>query len=620
MCGILGFINFKNEINKKKFAIALNTLNERGPDSTNFYFSKMCALGHKRLSIIDLSKNASQPMSDKSGRYTIVYNGEIYNFIQLKKELYNFNQHWKTNSDTEVVLYSYLKWGSECLKKFEGMFSFAIWDNKNNSIFAARDRMGVKPFYYSYENSKFTFSSRPQSILFLNDKISKNYNEDAINIYLSAGYIPAPYSIYSTINQLQAGHYIKWSQNNLKIVNWWNQKNYSFNKSSKIKSTNCYLEELENLLFESVKKRLISDVPIGVFLSGGIDSSLIAAFVKNIKGEGVKSFSIGFNDVQYDESIYSSKVAKYLGIKNESKILNANDLLNLMPTFEKNFDEPFSDSACFPTMALSRLAKNSVKVVLSGDGGDELFGGYDYYKIIRKVNFIMKLPKNIRHLMGNLLQILPSHKLKLLGHSINKKNVVESYGFIRSVSKDFYNLLLQSNSSDNLFYKMFYKSYLQMPNDLTVEEYASRLDLKHTLGDGYLQKLDLSSMAFSLEAREPFLDSKIIEFSLKLPWNKKVSNGVTKFLLKKLCYKYLPHEIVTRKKKGFEVPVGHWIKGPLKEWALERIEENSLYHELPFNKNDVKFLFKLHQTSKRNVTPFLWNILILLNFVSLKKV
>lgn len=618
MCGFLGFINRQKNISELKFLKALDTLHNRGPDNTNYYISDNCYLGHKRLSILDLSENGSQPMISTNGRFIIVYNGEIYNFRELKKELSKDNILWVTNTDTEVVLYSYIKWGEKCLKKFEGMFSFAIYDKKNKSIFAARDRMGVKPFFYSYNYNNLTFSSRPQAILKLNPNLSKIYNADAINIYLSAGYVPAPLSIYKDLNQLPPGSYLVWKNNKLEIKKWWNPNNILVDTNKTIKSLGTYEEELESIFIESIEKRLISDVPVGVFLSGGIDSSLITALVSKIKKDNLKSFSIGFNEKKYDESRYFKKVAHFLGIENRSKSLSSQDLLDLMPRFEKNFDEPFSDSACFPTMAISKLAKKSVKVVLSGDGGDELFGGYHYYKIIKNIDIIMNLPNHLKNLIISGIELFPGHQFKLLSNALKQKNSIHAFGFMRSVSKDFYKLLNKTENQD-LFKNLFFKSYLEMPKNQKLEEYVTRLDLKHTLGDGYLQKLDLSTMAFSLEAREPFLDTQIVDFALKLPWKYKYNRGITKYLIKRICKKYLPNEIINRNKKGFEVPISEWLRGPLKKWCIERIEEKSLYENLPINIENVRTLYDIHLKSNRNVTPFLWNILVLLNFSNLKK-
>lgn len=618
MCGFLGFVGKDQNINKSKFIRALNSLHSRGPDNTDYYFAKNCLLGHKRLSVIDLSKKASQPMTDSSRRFMIVYNGEIYNFRELKKDLSRYNINWLTNTDTEVVLYSYIKWGTKCLNKFEGMFSFAIYDKKERSVFAARDRMGVKPFYYSSCNNNFIFSSRPQAILKLNSNLSKFFNNESVNIYLSAGYVPAPLSIYRDLKQIPSGCYLNWKSSRIKIKKWWDPNHILAEKNSNVKSLDVYEKELEDVFVNSIKKRLISDVPVGVFLSGGIDSSLITALVKKVKKDKLKSFSIGFLEKKYDESSYSKNVANFLGIENETQLLSSQDLLKLMPNFEENFDEPFSDSACFPTMALSRLAKNSVKVVLSGDGGDELFGGYHYYKLVKNIDTIMKLPNFLKNLIISGTELIPNHKFQLLSNALKQKNSIHAFGFMRSVSKDFYKFL-NKNKNENLFTDFFYKSFTEMPKNQKLEEYATRLDLKHTLGDGYLQKLDLSTMAFSLEAREPFLDTKIVEFSLKLPWKLKYNKGVTKFLLKRISKKYLPNQIINRKKRGFEVPIGEWLKGPLKEWSLERIEEKSLYSDLPFDIESVRNIYDLHLNSNRNVTPFLWNILVLLNFVSLKK-
>ncbi len=614
MCGILGKIDFKNKINKDDFIKSLNMLRHRGPDNNNILEIPNALFGHQRLSILDLSKNANQPMQSSDGRYTIIYNGEIYNFRYLKKELSTDYNDWKSNSDTEVVLKSYEKWGIDCLDKFEGMFAFVIWDNFKKQIFGARDRIGVKPFYYYTKNQSFTFSSRPSSIIKLNRNLQNHFNLKSIELYLHAGYVPAPYSVYNGIFQLKPGQYLLWDQkNDLKIKEWWSSNKFIEKKEFNFVNESEIINELECLLLESVEKRLISDVPIGVFLSGGLDSSLIASMASKIKKTQIKTYSVGFENNKYDETYYSSMVANHIGSDHKVKFLNHTDLLNVLDKFENNFDEPFSDSASFPTLAISEFARKDVKVVLSGDGSDELFGGYNYYKFIEKFQLILKSPLVLRNIIHYLFKMVPSHKLNLISECITKKDIIEIYSFMRSVSKNFHNL--NYSKTMNPFYELYNESFQKMPKSETPQQYASRLDLLHTLGDGYLQKVDLSSMSFSLEAREPYLDKNIVEFALRLPFKYKSTKNISKYILKKVALNYLPIEIINRSKKGFEVPISEWLRGPLKKWSIERIEDETLYENLPININDVRKLFKIHLNGYRNVTPYLWNVIILLNFI-----
>ena len=393
------------------------------------------------------------------------------------------------------------------------MFAFVIWDKLEKKIFGARDRMGVKPFYYYDKDKSFTFASRPNPIINLNPNLKNNYSLKSIQLYLHSGYVPAPYSIYDSISQLKPGHYILWDYDNgLKINEWWSTNNYFDIQDYNILDESKIIDELDSLLLDSVEKWVISDVPVGVFLSGGLDSSLIAAMSSKIRNKKIKTYSIGFNNKKYDESYYSSIVAEHIRSDHKIKYINHHDLLSVLDEFENNFDEPFSDSAAFPTLCISKFARKEVKVVLSGDGSDELFGGYDYYKIIEKIQLILNLPNFLKNLLHHALKIMPFHKLKLLSECIQKNNIIEVYSFMRSVSKDFYKI--SSDKNNNPFYELFLESYKKMPQKLSPQQYASRLDLLHTLGDGYLQKLDLSSMSFSLEAREPYLDKNVVLFTV----------------------------------------------------------------------------------------------------------
>ena len=613
MCGILGKIDFNKKIDKQDFIKSLDSLIHRGPDNTNILELSHAIFGHQRLSVLDLSKDGNQPMLSNDGRYSIIYNGELYNFKSLRQEISTKNNEWNSNSDTEVILKAYQKWGINCLDKFEGMFAFVIWDSYKKQIFGARDRIGVKPFYYYNKNKSFTFASRPSSIIKINKNLKNQYNFETIKIYLHSGYVPAPYSIYDEVFQLKPGHYLIWDQNDLKINEWWSSNNIYENEKFNSLGQNEIIDELNELLLASVKKRLVSDVPVGVFLSGGLDSSLIAAMASKLSDSKISTYSIGFKDKKYDESYYSSMVAKHIGSNHKMKILNPEDLLDLLDDFESKFDEPFSDSASFPMLAISKFARNDVKVVLSGDGSDELFGGYHYYTLIKKLDLILNLPYGARKILKYFLKIMPNHKLNLLAECITKNNIIEIFSFMRSVSKDFHSF--SKIDTKNSFYELFLESFKKMPRNETSQKYASRLDLIHTLGDGYMQKVDLSTMSFSLEAREPYLDRNIVEFSLQLPFKFKIYNNISKYILKKVALNYLPKEVVNRTKQGFEVPISKWLKGPLKNWALERIENKSLYDKLPLEINDIRKLFNVHQNGYRNVTPYLWNVIILLNFI-----
>ena len=615
MCGITGIVDYAgNNISSARLRSASDLISHRGPDADGIYIEQLCGLAHKRLSIIDLSDMGRQPMISSDERFVCVFNGELYNFRELKDEISSFGHTWRGDSDTEVLLEAWRIWGPSSLKKFDGMYAFSIWDKKEKKLFAARDRFGEKPFYYYRNNNLFAFCSRPKPLFELLPEISKKYDEQSLRFFLESGYIPAPRSIYENIQKLPAAHYLVLSSEKLEVIRYWDPNGIHTNHQLRQRNENEIIDELDEIITRSVKNRMISDVPLGAFLSGGIDSSLMVAIMAKHKTSPISTFTIGFDEKAYDESAHSQAVADHIGTEHYCENLQVKDLLYLLPDFLKNYDEPFFDSAAFPTMAVSRLAKKHVSVAITGDGGDELFGGYHYYQIIKYLSLISKLPSLTVKLMSSLLQKAPSHSLKLVSAALKENSNARAFAFSRSIAKDFQEVLDKELLARTIGLKdLFEESAAPIEKILHPCEIAMRLDCQYTLNDDYLQKTDVACMAYSLESRAPLLSKEVIEYAMKLPVNYKIGSQ-PKYILRKLLYRYVPKEIVDRPKRGFGVPIDGWLRVELKDWAYERVSDPEYFKDVPLDQKAVKKLFTLHQTGSRNVHPLLWAILVFLEF------
>ena len=616
MCGIAGIVNFDgNKVNNDNLKSASDLMKQRGPDVEGIWLENNCGLAHRRLSILDLSPLGNQPMISSNERFVIAFNGEIYNFQEIKDKLGNQAKYLKGHSDTEILLEGWSKWGIDILDMLDGMFAFSIWDRKLKKMTAARDRMGEKPFYYFWDNKTFAFSSRPKPLFKLSSKIRKDYDQQALRYFLESGYIPAPYSIHIDLKKLPAAHYLEVDQSGISIKRYWSSFELDTDHSLAKSNEGQLLDELDDLLFDSVQKRMVSDVPIGAFLSGGIDSSIIVAMMSKINNDPIKTYTIGFNEKRYDESEHAEKVANYLGTHHSCENLQVNDLLKLLPTFLDEYDEPFFDSAAFPTLAVSRLASQNIKVNLIGDGGDELFGGYHYYRIAKVLHPIYKLPRPLKKMLSSSIGIFPQHQMQLVSKAINQEDSARSFAFTRSIAKDFRNVLNRDvlHETDGLL-DLFSKTASNFPKNIHPAEQAMRLDANFTMNDDYLQKTDVATMAYSLEARAPLLSKGIVEWAMKLPVKWKVKFFTNKYLLRKLAYRHIPKQIMDRPKRGFGVPIDGWLRGPLSDWSYKRINDPVYFRNLPLDQSAVVDLFTIHQSGRRDVHPLLWAILMLLEF------
>jgi len=552
MCGIIGEIS--ENINVEKFIEMRDTLIHRGPDDEGIYLddSKKVIFGHRRLSIIDLSILGKQPMTNEDGTVWITFNGEIYNFKELRIELKQLNHVFRSQSDTEVIIHGYEEWGIRIVEKLRGMFAFGIWDKKASRLFLARDRIGIKPLYYYYHKNRFIFASELKAII-KDESIKRELNPKAVECYFYKGYIPSPYSIWQNISKLPPGHYLIFENDNINIQKYWD-----LTIDNKEYSEEDIISQIEKLLMESINLRLISDVPLGILLSGGIDSSTILALASLIK-EDLLSFSIGFEPMKFSELKYAKRVAEHLKVKNIRKKLSKSNLDANLNKIIYYYDEPFSISSVFPTFLLMQMASKRLKVVLSGDGGDELFAGYKWYSIYekyRKYSFLHFLPNFIL----KLIDYIPENNNKKLRYIKKRLKILSSTNFKR------YSLISDTYFPIEDFNKLFNKNYLRLLSkvDFLQEHFISginnikeimMLDIKTFLVDHILVKIDRASMANSLEVRVPFLDHALINYILSLKYSLIYKNHEKKYLLKKIAKKYLPYEIITKPKKGFSAPI-----------------------------------------------------------------
>ena len=608
MCGILGIYSkffFDEAIVQKMSKCMLS----RGPDDQNIFLNSKdgIILHHSRLSILDLSTNGLQPMHSNNNRWVISYNGEIYNHIEIRNELkIEYPEiSWKGSSDTETLINCIELWGLEkTLKKVNGMFAFAVWDKSTKKLFLARDRLGEKPLYYGKIKNDFMFSSDLRAFEkhpFWDGKICRK----ALNYYKRYGHVPENYSIYEKIYKLKPGSFLiidDFGRNVSEPNQYWNIASKTIHQSKKNELS--FLDakkEYNNLLKDSVKKRMISDVPLGAFLSGGIDSSLIVAQMQSISTKKIKTFSIGNLDKEYDESKFAKKVAEHLNTEHYEYIISSQDALDIIPKLPEIYDEPFADSSQIPTFLICKKIKNKVTVALSGDGGDELFAGYERsVHGIQIWKYLKYFPHSVRsiiskNLSNKYLRIFgteKSSKIYKVKNAIKAKNSIEFYDLLRCVWEDTDRKLIDSNLDEkNILDNFLYQ------------------DLTTYLVDDILVKLDRASMANSLEARVPFLDHRLVEFSWEIPNHFKISENKGKYISRELLKDFIPKELFERPKKGFTIPLAKWLSGPLKSWAEELLNEDKLKIDGFFDIKEISFYWNELLNGNYTYEQKIWTIL-----------
>jgi asparagine synthase (glutamine-hydrolysing) len=617
VCGIVGVFDSGGVLPPpERFAACMDRLQRRGPDDAGTWSNGVVRLGHRRLAIVDLSPTGHQPMVSADGRHVIIFNGEIYNHAELRPQL-SPPGGWVGTSDTETLLEAFRQWGSGCLNRLNGMFACAIWDNTERSLFIARDRMGVKPLYYSWSDGRFVFASRPSAMTGLLNGGGAEIDTQSLRVYLELGYIPAPMSFYRKVRKLPPGHFMTVDARGPRATRYWDYRYIAPDPSLGKRSESDLIDELDDLMRRSTRLRLMSDVPLGAFLSGGVDSAYVVAAMKAVGVAAPNAFSIAFKEPDYNEGPAATAIARHIGVDHVVETLSVGDLLSLLPLYVDEFDEPFADSSAFPTMAVARLARRHVEVALTGDAGDELFGGYHYYPLIETLSKTRSWPASLKRLAQATLGMVPAHRAKLLAGALNPTTRVGIFNYLRSFAKDFPPLvtdsvLSETESSNEGFERMA----LAFPRGLSSAEVGMRLDMGLTLVDGYLQKVDIATMALSLEARSPFLDYRMVEWSMRLPVQYKIRGRQTKYLLKKALCRYLPQHLVYTPKRGFGVPVAQWLRGPLRSWAQELLYDDSLIARLPIEKTRLRELFRLHSSGARDAHPLLWASLMLLCYVA----
>ena len=635
MCGITGFLKFKYtksiDFNKTDLIEMTNSLTHRGPDNQDIWIENNVFLGHTRLSILDLSRHGDQPMISKSKRYVISFNGEIYNYKELKKKLLCKNIKWKGNSDTEVFLECIEVFGiKKTLNLSRGMFAFALWDKKKKQLTLARDRVGEKPLYYGSIKGHFVFSSELKAIKCLR-KYGLEKCPDAMNLMLRFGYIPAPYCIYKNIFKLHPGNMIIINENKFynAPVKWWDDNNI-FKRNNLDNNPEPQEIDLHKVLKDAVKEQMVSDVPIGALLSGGIDSSLIVSLMQAQSSEKINTFTIGFLESDYNEAQYAKEVSKVLGTQHHELYVSPKQAIDLIPKIPNIYDEPFGDSSQIPTLLISELTSNHVKVCLTGDGGDELFGGYNRYLWANQILKIFdNIPKSLRNLISSSCYFLSAEDWTKLFNIIYRSLPFNTK--INNIGDKIHKMgeLINYENKEDLYFKMisqwrseipsshqfntasFFNKMTDWNKNLTYIDNMMKIDIKTYLPDDILVKVDRASMSYGLETRVPFLDSRVIEMAWQMPLNKMIIEKRGKMPLRNILKKYIPENLIERPKQGFSIPIDVWLRGSLKEWAENLLDEKKLKDTDFFNSSLIRKRWDEHLNGKHNWHAPLWNVLMM---------
>jgi asparagine synthase (glutamine-hydrolysing) len=623
MCGIAGFIDFKKNSTEEILADMACAVSHRGPDGQGIYFQQTkdaaIGLGHRRLSIIDLSIAASQPMH-YDGLH-LIFNGEIYNYSEVRDDLIKRGHQFNTHSDTEVILHSWREWGTKAIDQWHGMFAIALFDEKQNEAIFIRDRAGVKPYYYYDHNSLFLFASELKSLI-KHPCFEKKINPHAVASYLQYGYVSHPHCIYHHTYKLQPGHFLRMdlSNGNKQLMQYWNVYDH-YNKPKPEISLPDAISETERILAKSFQYRMVADVPVGVFLSGGYDSSCVTSLLQKNNTEKIKTFTIGTTDKKLDEAPFAKKIAQHLGTDHTEYYCTPKEALDIIPELPHYYDEPFADSSAIPTILVSRLARKKVTVALSADAGDEIFAGYNRYDYISRYGKkIGSIPKPMRKMAVAAMESISSEQIPYFKH---KQNFHSRYDKLKNLLADPSPTELLKNLtqvfSDKEIQKLFVKPVKALKTAHNSKElisgyddplsYMMAIDYQTYMVDDILQKVDRATMSVSLEGREPFLDQDIIEWAASLPSEYKYYNGQKKYILKQIVHKYIPQQIMERPKMGFGIPVDLWLQHELKELVKSYLNEDSLKQHEIFNLAEVQKLVKEFFSGRTEKYLKIWYLL-----------
>jgi asparagine synthase (glutamine-hydrolysing) len=618
MCGIVGFVNSNSRAANRQLLERMNAcIVHRGPDEDGFFVHESVALAMRRLAIIDLA-GGQQPIFNEDQSSVIVFNGEIYNFQELKKDLEARGHHFQTNSDTEIIVHLYDEYGADCVQYLRGMFAFAIWDFRDKSLFLARDRVGKKPILYSHrENGDLIFGSEFTALLSHPD-VSREVDMHAIDSYLSYLCVPAPQTAFKQIRKLEPAHWLRWKDGRIETRRYWQP---DFSKKIKISEAEA-IEETTRIVREATKLRLISEVPLGAFLSGGVDSSTVVALMAQESSTPVKTFSIGFEEQDFSELKYARRVAEHVGAEYNEFIVRPN-ALEVLPTLVEHYGEPYADASAIPTYYVSKETRRFVTVALNGDGGDESFAGYERHAAMKIAEMYHRFPRFARQLLiEKPVSLFPTSELKRsrirdAKRFLQAANLPKTERYFRWMStfnrdakqslytKDFSEAVAGQNPSE------FLDRWFGAANGSGIVDATLLTDQMTYLPNDLLVKVDIASMANSLEARSPLLDHKVIEFAASLPENLKMQRFETKSLLKKVAARLVPREVIYRRKMGFGVPVGTWFRGEMKDFVRGVLLSEKALNRGIARREMIEQYVDEHTEGKRDHTYQVWTLLML---------